>query len=72
MSAAAEAGKRVPSLTKVLMGEYDHEVVNEKHAKRLCAALWKHVNHQYNPEAAARDLVDKCLLCLDEVSTKSL
>jgi hypothetical protein len=41
-------------------------VANERHNRRLIAALWAAVNHQYNPESAARDLVDKCLLCLDE------
>lgn len=65
LTAAEEVLKLIPSIPKALKGEYDHPLLKGA-VKGLCKLLWRAVNHQYNPEAAARDLVRKCLMCLDQ------
>jgi hypothetical protein len=65
-SSASEAFSLAPSLTAVLSGDFEHtSVARDKKLKRLCGGVWKAARSQSNPEAAARDLVAKCLLCVD-------
>lgn len=69
MSFDSHAEYREPSIPNALSGEFHHPLLSSseknKKLKRLCKALWSYSNAQYNPENACRDLVDKCILCLD-------
>jgi len=65
-ASASEEFSRAPSLTAVLSGDFEHPAIaRDKKLKRLCGGVWKAASSQSNPEAAARDLVAKCLLCVD-------
>ena len=46
LSAAEEKSNFVPSLTKLLTGEFDHPAASERHVKRLIGAIWHAVNNQ--------------------------